>query len=168
MIKTVFVALLLFLYACSNTSSGNSAGTGGGNQAKTAPAFTLDAYPSGQISLSDYSGKVVFLNFVGYSCPPCIASAPATQSEIADKYDPSVLQVLGLDVWDGSAGQVANFKTQTGVKYPVLMKASRVGTAYNAVNDYSVLVDKKGQIVYSEYGINITALREKIDQLIKE
>lgn len=168
MVKTIFVALILFLSACSNTSSGDSAGTGGRNQAMAAPAFTLNAYPSGKISLSDYSGKVVFLYFVGYNCPPCIASAPATQSEIADKYDPSVLQVLGLDVWDGTAGQVANFTTQTGVKYPLLMEASSVGTAYNATNDYAVLVDKKGQIAYSEYGVNISALREKIDQLIKE
>lgn len=179
--KVLSLICLYFFIACSTnpatTNAGgtdidNGGGTGGGGGGTTnpnaAPAFTLDAYPSGKISLKDYQGKVVYLFFVGYNCPPCIASAPSTQSEIAEKYDTSKLQVLALDVWDGGTGDVANFQIQTGIKYPVLMKASTVGTAYNATNDYSVLVDQNGDIAYSAYGVNITALKEKINQLLGE
>jgi len=167
MLKFFLILSISFFMACSPLTS-NDAGGGGAVGRETAPAFTLDAYPAGKVSLSDFKGKVVYLNFIGYNCPPCIASALAIQSEIADKYDSARLQVLALDVWDGSAGGVANYQIQTGVKYTLLMKASTVGTAYDAVNDYSVLVDKKGQIAYADFGVNIAAIKDKIDQLIKE
>ena len=53
--------------------------------------------------------------------------------------------VLGVDVWDGSPVQLgAIYQRQTGVTYPLLLKGSRVGTAYGLINDHYALIDRQG------------------------
>lgn len=51
-----------------------------------APNFTLKDLYDKDVSLSDFRGKIVYLNFWGTWCPPCIASVPK-QIEIQRKYE---------------------------------------------------------------------------------
>ena len=137
-----------------------------------APDFTLSSTimnntNNGDISLADFKGKVVYLFFLGYNCPPCIDAAPITIN-IAESYSIDSLQILGLDAWDGSIGGAANFIIQTGVEYPVLIDASEVAAQYSVIQEYSVLVDKNGRIAYKKSGINMKELKNTIDILLTE
>lgn len=92
-----------------------------------APDFSLvDQY--GKIhSLSDYKGKVVFLNFWATWCPPCNSEMPDIQ-ELYDKYsaDPNsevaILSVAFPDYGtETSVDGIKEFLDTNGYTYPVLM-----------------------------------------------
>jgi thiol-disulfide isomerase/thioredoxin/Tfp pilus assembly protein PilF len=66
--------------------------------AKPAPAFTLPDYPDRKdVSLADYRGKVVLLNFWYPSCGPCRGEFPALQ-RVLDKYRDRGFAILSLNV----------------------------------------------------------------------
>ncbi len=136
-----------------------------------APDFTLQSLDHGEVSLSDYSGKVVVLFFLGNTCPPCIGHAPIIQTNVTNYYNSEHVQVLGLDVWSNSANLLPGFKAGTGVTFPLLTNAQTVGySVYGIPNqDYTIIVDQQGLIaaLYNTYGgLDINAITEKIDQLL--
>lgn len=170
------LSILLFstlLFACSSdSSSSNEDGGAISNNRATAPAFSLPSVKgqnqnNGTVTLAQHKGKVVYLFFIGNTCPPCISKGPnAEQIDLA--YADDKVVVLALDVWNGSAGAVSNYISQTGVSFPVLRNAGSTGSAYNASNDYSVVVDKMGKIAYRKSGLDKTAIMNTIDSLLKE
>jgi cytochrome c biogenesis protein CcmG, thiol:disulfide interchange protein DsbE len=87
-------ALLLGLSACY--SGPQPAGIG-----KTAPEFTVkDSDHS--VSLADYKGKVVLLNFWATWCPPCVQEMPSlVQLQQRWKDKGVVVLAVSLDVDDG-------------------------------------------------------------------
>ena len=137
-----------------------------------APDFTLSSViitntNNGDISLADFRGKVVYLFFLGYNCPPCIDAAPRTK-DIYKSFSPDSVQVLGLDTWDGSISGAANFISQTGIGYPVLVDAGAVADQYNVIQEYSVIIDKTGHIAYKKSGVNKQKIKDAINTLLME
>jgi len=66
--------------------------------AKPAPAFSLPDYPDRKsVSLSDYKGKVVLINFWYPSCGPCRGEFPTLQ-RVLDKYKDRGFTILSLNV----------------------------------------------------------------------
>ena len=64
---------------------------------KPAPAFTLGRLDgSGQVSLADYSGKVVVVNFFASWCLPCIQENPALV-RVYERYRSSDVVMLGIN-----------------------------------------------------------------------
>src|SRR5437773_2454130 len=64
---------------------------------KPAPAFTLQRLDgSGQVSLADYSGKVVVVNFFASWCLPCIQENPALV-RVYERYRSSDVVMLGIN-----------------------------------------------------------------------
>ncbi len=126
--------------------------------------FNLDKLGGGNEKLSDHSGKIVYIFWFGYSCPKCIALAPTTKN-IVNSYSNLELKAFGIDVWDGSSGQVQNFKDQTGIQYDLLLKGSSTLSAYSASREESCIIDKNGVIQYLG-NTNESAIKNKIDQLL--
>ena len=69
------------------------------------------------------------------------------QSDIAEHYatpNPGEVQVLGVDLWNGTAGQVNTFRTTTGATYPLLLNGAsptggNVESLYGTYDNYIVL-----------------------------
>jgi len=138
---------------------------------EVAPDFTLESLDHGSQSLSDYEGKVVYLFFFGYSCPPCKTHGPIIQTEIANKYSAEDVQVLGLDVWNGGTSGLTSYKGSTGVSFPLLNNAGSVQSLYGVPRqDYTVIVDQNGivQEVHDNYpsNLDIGNSQDIIDQLL--
>ncbi len=165
--SALLISISLFLLACSSSTDSNNTTTDP-NERSDAADFSLQSLDHGMQSLSQYEGKVVYLFFLGFNCPPCISHAPGIESKIVQKYSSDQVQVLGLDVWDGGNGGLQNFKIQTGVSFPLLVNAGSVGNLYNAFNDYSVVVDKQGRIAYRKGGADFSAITSTIDDLLEE
>ena len=92
-----------------------------------APDFTLQDQYGQEHTLSDYQGKVVFLNFWATWCPPCRAEMPDIEKlyqEYAAQDDPEVI-ILGVASpnvgQEGSTEDIAAFLSENGYTYPVVM-----------------------------------------------
>jgi len=170
MYKIASMILFLFLIACSENSTGSNNDDDGtnNNNNESAPGFTLESLDHGSISLSDYEGEVVVMFFLGYICPRCIGEGPSVESQLHQGYMGQKVQVLGLDVWNGTRSQLANnFKIPTGASYPLLLEASGVGNIYGVSYDSIVIVDQDQKIVYKKRRVNISEIKGVIDGLLQ-
>lgn len=97
-----------------------------------APAFTLGSVERGEpeISLSDFAGKPVVLNFFGSWCAPCLRELPDLQA-VYERYEGEVAFV-GIAVEDTRSG-AADILDKTGVTYPAAFDAES-----ETVIDYAV------------------------------
>jgi peroxiredoxin len=78
--------------------------------------------PDATVSLSDYAGKVVVLNFWGSWCAPCRAEAQGL-NQASMMLSPAGAQFLGVDVKDTREGG-ADFHTSKKVSYPSIFDPS--------------------------------------------
>ena len=91
-----------------------------------APNMVLTDQYGNEHHLSDYKGKVVFLNFWATWCPPCRGEMPEIQ-ELYEKYNTEDSEVVVLGIAAPGYGneknkeEVTEFMEENGYTYPVLM-----------------------------------------------
>ena len=88
-----------------------------------APAFTLSQVPSGKLSLADYHGQVVVLNFWATWCPPCIMETPSLE-QFATELKPDGVTVVGVSV-DQNGQALDQFVQRFHLTYPVARDPNR-------------------------------------------
>lgn len=132
-----------------------------------APLFALRDLKGNLVSLSDYAGKVVILDFWATWCVPCKASFPAMQMTI-DKYAGNKDVVfLFIDTWeytDTPQEQIEHFLTSKNFHFTVLLDAKNAQTGKcEVVEKYKVdgvpakfIIDKKGFIRFKMKGFGTT------------
>ncbi|HMR83208.1 MAG TPA: TlpA disulfide reductase family protein [Niabella sp.] len=77
---------------------------------KPAPQFTLTDLDGKKVSLADYKGKVVIVDFWATWCGPCIASFPGMK-KMQEKYkDNSDVKFLFVDTWQREENKEQNAK----------------------------------------------------------
>ena len=86
---------------------------------KAAPDFTLSTTDGQQVSLLQYRGKVVFLNFWATWCIPCREEMPALE-RLHQTYQSQDLAVISIDLKE-SADQVKAFFQKHGLSFPALL-----------------------------------------------
>ena len=86
-----------------------------------APDFQLDNLDGQSISLSDFRGKPVLVNFWASWCPPCRSEMPFIQDTFTDKkWADKGLVVLAIDIGE-SPSTVSEFVNKYGLTFPVLL-----------------------------------------------
>lgn len=117
-----------------------------GTQAKD---FTLQKHTGGNFTLSDYSGKVVYIFWFGNGCPSCKSNGSQNKTEVAAKYSANDFQAVGIDTWSGSTtSSVGSFQASTGITYPLLLNGASTAQAYGVTYDRSMVIDQNGVIQY--------------------
>jgi thiol-disulfide isomerase/thioredoxin len=86
---------------------------------KAAPDFTLSTTDGQQVSLQQYRGKVVFLNFWATWCIPCREEMPALE-RLYQTYQAEDLAILSIDLKE-SADQVKVFFQKHSLSFPALL-----------------------------------------------
>ncbi len=142
-VPTLLLILAVGVTACTGGSSGTSRGVGEGNLARD---FTLRTLDGTEVSLSDYRGNVVLINFWATWCPPCTAEIPDLEAAYRERQDEGFV-VLGVNE-EESREQVEPFVIALNMTYPVLLDESgRVLRLYRGVGlPMSVIVDQEGVI----------------------
>jgi len=84
--------------------------------------FTLLDTDNNEVSLSDYQGKIVVLNFFGTWCIPCKAEIPDFVMAYNLFKDKDV-QFIGISV-GSDANTVKKFIDEFGISYPILINGS--------------------------------------------
>jgi len=97
-----------------------------------APAFTAVPYRGGTpITLQQFRGHPVVLNFWASWCPPCRAEMPALEAAY-QKYRARGLVVIGIDGATDTWGDSRAFLDARGVTYPVGRdEAGRIAQTYH-------------------------------------
>jgi peroxiredoxin len=120
------------------------------DEGKPAPAFALKTLDDRAVSLADYRGKVVLLDFWGTFCMPCVKALPELQALHA-KYASDGFAVIGMTV-DERLAMVKKATAAAKVTYPIVQATAAEWAAYkvNALPSM-VLVGRDGKIV-KRYG----------------
>ena len=111
------------------------------------PTFKLQALDSQFHGTEGAEGKISILYFLGYNCAPCVGSGPSVEREIYQQVraKPGV-QIIGLDIWNGSIPQLTLYKSITGITFSLLRQAGR-GRDYAGVSvSELVVVDQEGYV----------------------
>ncbi|MDA1190126.1 MAG: TlpA disulfide reductase family protein [Candidatus Poribacteria bacterium] len=84
-----------------------------------APDFTLPDFNGNPVSLSDFKGKRIIVNFWGTWCPPCVAETPDLVALYEANKDKEFV-VIGIAVGD-TVESVSAFAAEYRVTYPLLV-----------------------------------------------
>ncbi|HHJ53014.1 MAG TPA: TlpA family protein disulfide reductase [Caldithrix abyssi] len=118
-----------------------------------APDFTLHDLNNNTVKLSDYRGKVVFVNFWATWCGPCRMEIPSF-IELVDKYGKDGFVVLGIAVDPREFNKVPDFVQKMGMNYPVLLDETGVSNLYGGISSIptTFVIDRQGRAVYRIVG----------------
>ena len=117
-----------------------------------APEFTLPDSAGRPISLAQFRGKVVFLNFWATWCPPCREEMPAME-KLYQTFKDKGLVVLAVNFQEGPE-PVGSFFRVHGLSYPVILDSKgNVALSYGARGlPATYLIGREGQIVARAFG----------------
>ena len=111
-----------------------------------APAFRLDKASGGSVSLSDYKGKPLYVNFFASWCVPCNDEAPSVAS-LYGKYKSKGFNVLGVNVLEDKSKALA-FAQQYKWPFTVALANDTMSSNYgvNVGLPVHIFIDKHGKI----------------------
>jgi thiol-disulfide isomerase/thioredoxin len=134
-----------------------------------APDFTLptSSTSSGIVSLHDFRGKVVYVDFWASWCVPCRQSFP-WMSSLSDRYAAQGLVVVSVNL-DKKRDAVDEFLQRFPATFAVALDpAGKTAEAFHvAAMPSSFIVSRTGRIVYSHAGFQ-PAKAQIIEDQIKE
>lgn len=122
---------------------------GCGNPAKDFKLVPLDDQAR-TVSLADFKGKTVLLDFWATWCGPCNAAMPEVQ-EVWDKYHSKGLEVVAITHEERDL--VLAFHRDKGYTYPVYLASSDAAeTAYGVDGIPKFVLIQDGRIVWEQVG----------------
>jgi peroxiredoxin len=119
-----------------------------------APDFELASLDGKKVKLSDYRGKAVLLNFWATWCSPCKVEMPWFV-DLQKKYGNDGLVVLGVAMDDSDNSKIAQFASEMGVNYPILLGTDKVSDQYGNVQflPTTFYIDREGRIIGKGTGL---------------
>jgi cytochrome c biogenesis protein CcmG/thiol:disulfide interchange protein DsbE len=111
-----------------------------------APDFTITDIQGKKLSLADYKGKVVLLDFWATWCTPCLEEIPHF-IDMQQKLGPEGFQAIGISMDDGPK-PVQQFYQEHKLNYPVAVGDSKLADSYGGVLGLPVtfVINRDGQI----------------------
>ncbi len=117
------------------------------------PDFTLKDLDGVPRSITEWDGHVVLVNFWAPWCKPCREEMPMLM-QLQQDYGERGLRIIGLAIDDPEP--VRRFANELRVNYVLLADLMPTLSVQEAYGDtrlpYSVLIDRKGRIVYRKAG----------------
>jgi peroxiredoxin len=111
-----------------------------------APSFTLTDLSGKSVSLADFRGKVVILDFWATWCPPCKKEIPDF-IDLQKAYGQKGVEIIGIAL--DEPYKVSAFVQQNGVNYTVLLGNDAIAARYGGIDGIptTFVIDRKGKIV---------------------
>ena len=141
----------------------DNAKLGDAGAGKPAPDFTVKDLDGKDISLAQYRGKVVLVNFWATWCDPCRVEIPWL-IEMQQKYSAKGFTVLGIAMDEEGAKAVNPFVSkerfdvngaQSQMNYPIVIGNDEAADKFGGLLGYptSVLVNRDGKVIKRITGI---------------
>ena len=144
----VFIIISFFIFTGCKSSYGD---------------FTLMDLDGNEISLSDFNGKVLILNFWATWCPPCREEIPDFV-EVYNEYESKDVQFIGVSNEDIST--LRSFVEDYNINYPILIDNANVASKWgiNAIPT-TFMLDRDGKVIFKNIGM---MTREQLENNIKD
>ncbi len=139
----------------------------------TGKIYTITGTKQG-LNIKGTEGKIVFLEFFGHNCPPCLASIPHLIN-LQNKYK-DTLTIIAIEVQGYNNEEVTAFVKEKGINY-IAVAEEKAGELVNYISQraewkgsipFLVALDTKGDVQFVQAGMLPEAsLEELISQLSK-
>ena len=143
----VILLTLLVLSGCDNSNSDQPL-TKVSSESQLAADFNLMNMQGEQVTLSQYHGNVVILNFWATWCPPCREEMPSME-RLYQKYKGRKLVMLAVNVEENGKKSVSQFLKKTPYSFPILL--DNHGVVQNTYGVFrfpeSFIIDRNGVVV---------------------
>ena len=119
------------------------------------PGFELPDVNGESRNMSEWDGKIVFINFWATWCGPCLTEIPEF-IKLQEKYREHGVQFVGIAMH--SADEIRNYMSKVGMNYPALVgkdEAQKVAKSlgnYFTVLPYTVVIDPDRRIYFIRSG----------------
>lgn len=150
----LLIVFLALIYASSIFSQGN--------EYSEAPEFKLEDLNGNVITLNDFKGEVLFINFWATWCPPCREEIPGFV-DLYDSYNEEGMEILGVSLDRRGKDIVRKFAKMVGVNYPMVMGTNQLIQDYQP-GQYiptTIIIDQEGRIRDKHVGYLDKNLMEK-------
>lgn len=130
--------------------------------------FTLTDLDGNIVSLADYKGKAIMLNFWGTFCPPCVYEMPLFQ-KYYERHKDDGLVILAVNLNEPPV-TVRRFVKEHGLTFPILLDKEVVRKQYG-VKQYptTFFVNRQGIVVSKiDRIIDERILQPLVEQILKE
>jgi peroxiredoxin len=113
-----------------------------------APAFTVTTLDGRQISLANYKGRAIVVNFWATWCGACKLEMPWL-AQLREQYAKQGFEVLGVVTDEASDDKVRRTADQYGTKYQLARCNHKMAQAYGGLPELpeSFYIDKHGKVV---------------------
>jgi thiol-disulfide isomerase/thioredoxin len=115
---------------------------------KPAPSFVVTTLDGKEVSLSNYKGKTLIVNFWATWCGNCKLEMPWL-AKLREKYATQGFEVLGIVTDNAPPSKVSVLAEKYGVHYPILMCNHKTAQAYGGLPALpaSFFINRRGIIV---------------------
>jgi len=120
---------------------------------KSAPDFTLESIEGGKISLSDFQGKKILLNFWATWCGPCKSELPFFQA-IHSEQSMKNVAIVAIDIKENTT-TVKNFADSQDYTFTILLdKDAKIAQKYclPSALPITIFIDSQGIIKARKIG----------------
>ena len=146
------LAALTLIVGCSSSRADDQPGSAT-TIGHAAPSFTLPDQNGKNVSLSDYSGKVIVLEWFNAGCPFVQKHYNGQHmNQLAKKYTDKGVVWLAINSTDGTSNASnAKIAEQWKISRPILHDGDmKVAAAYGAkTTPHMFIIDKTGKLVYA-------------------
>jgi cytochrome c biogenesis protein CcmG/thiol:disulfide interchange protein DsbE len=116
---------------------------------KPAPNFTLRDAGGQSVSLGDYKGKVVLLNFWATWCGPCTLEIPWFE-QFEQQYRSKGFEVVGISMDEEGWSAIKPYIAEHKMNYRVLLGNDSVAALYGGVDSLptTFIIDREGRFAF--------------------
>jgi len=163
----ILVPICLVVYNQISTPTPEPTSIIGSEVGRMAPDFTLTTLDGDSITLSDFRGKTVFINFWATWCGPCRSEMPYIQ-ELYEEQSETGVAILAIDVGENLA-EVEEFIRDYSLTFLVLLDMS--GTVAEKYNIRAIpttyFIDSDGIIRDMQIGAfsNVTEIKDILSKI---
>ena len=118
-----------------------------------APSLTINDIDGKPITLAEYKGKVVLLDFWAVNCGGCKLEIP-WYVQFDQKYHREGLRLIGIDMYGESISVMKPFMQRSHITYQVAVGTDFIGERFHVQEmPLTLLINRQGRIAYSHAGV---------------
>jgi len=135
---------------------------------QTIPSFKFEISKGKVVSINEYKGKIVLINFFATWCAPCRKELPLVQDQIWNKHKDNPKFAMLTFGREQSWDEVLKFGKDLNFSFPLLpdLKRKVFGLFASEGIPRSFLIDENGKIIFLSQGfeeVHFTELKNLID-----